>query len=309
MFFYAVHVALAQDVPNTVEVAEGAPASGPAADQLPPELQALLDLQASLTYTTGDITLGGGKAMLHLPPTFGYLDPAETDKVLQAWGNPPSPNTWGMLVPDSAPIFADGTWAVVLSYADDGHVDDADAAEIDYAQVLKDMQSDAAAENAERAKAGFSTVNVVGWAEAPHYDAVAHKIYWAKELDFGDGDHTLNYAIRALGRDGVLEFNAVASMSQLAEVKAPMEEVLGFSEFTAGSRYEDFNGATDRVAEYGLAALVAGGVAAKSGFFKGLIVALLAGKKFVVMALVALGAFFKNLYTKRSAQGGAPPVA
>lgn len=38
--------------------------------------------------------------------------------------------------------------------------------------------------NAERAKAGYPTVELVGWAEPPHYDSTAHKLYWAKDLKF-----------------------------------------------------------------------------------------------------------------------------
>ena len=47
-----------------------------------------------------------------------------------------------------------------------------------------------------------------------------------------------------------------------------MQEVITFAEFSPGSRYEDYNAATDKLAEYGVAGLVAGGaVAAKAGFF------------------------------------------
>jgi len=267
--------------------------------ELPPEIKALLELEASLTYERGDVVLGGGKAVLHVPESFGYLDPAETDRVLQSWGNPPDPNTWGMLAPTGVSLLAEESWAVIVSYSDDGHIADDDAAEIDYTEVLTDMQAGAAEESAARVKAGLTGVRIVGWAEPPHHDPATHKIYWAKELDFGEDGHTLNYAIRALGRTGVLEFNAVAPMAQLPAIKAPMEQILGFAEFTAGNRYEEFDASVDHTAEYGLAALVAGGVAAKTGVFKGLLLMLLASKKFVVMGFVALMAGIKSFFGKK----------
>ncbi len=309
MFLLFTSLALADippspPAPTPAPAAEGAAAAdgtavADAEVELPPELKALLALEAGLTYEHGDVVLGGGKAVLHVPETFGYLDAAETDRVLQSWGNPPDPNTWGMLAPTGVSLLADESWAVIVSYSDDGHIADDDAADIDYAEILTDMQAGAAEESAARVQAGLTGVRIVGWAEQPHYDPTTHKIYWAKELDFGQDGRTLNYAIRALGRSGVLEFNAVAPMEQLPTIKAPMEQILGFAEFTAGNRYEEFDASVDHTAEYGLAALVAGGVAAKTGVFKGLLLMLLAGKKFVVIGVVALIAGARALFGKK----------
>ncbi|HEY5893151.1 MAG TPA: hypothetical protein VIT91_07960 [Chthoniobacterales bacterium] len=45
---------------------------------------------------------------------------------------------------------------------------------------------------------------------------------------------------------------------------------------------------------YGIAALVAGGIAAKLGFFKGLWVALFAAKKFIIIGIIALWSLSRN---------------
>ncbi len=50
-------------------------------------------------------------------------------------------------------------------------------------------------------------------------------------------------------------------------------------------------------------ALVAGGIAAKLGLFKGLWVAILAGKKFVIMGIVALAALLKKFFGKANPTG------
>jgi uncharacterized membrane-anchored protein len=159
----------------------------------------------------------------------------------------------------------------------------------------------AAAENKEREAQGYERVTLVGWAAAPRYDAATHKLYWAKELNFGGSPaNTLNYDIRVLGRKGVLSFNAVSSMEHLAEVEEGMKQVLGFAEFVPGQRYADFNPGTDRLAAYVLGALVAGKLAAKAGFFKLALAALLGAKKLVIVALIGLGALLMKFFRRKS---------
>src|SRR5262249_23061071 len=139
----------------------------------------------------------------------------------QGWNNPPgsADSVVGMLIPAKvSPLDPEG-WGIVITYDDGGFVNDKDAASIDFAKMLKDMQEATTAANAERKKAGFGSMSLVGWAEPPSYNPATHKLYWAKELAFEDGsEHTLNYNIRVLGRRGVLVLNAVASMHQLPTI-------------------------------------------------------------------------------------------
>src|SRR2546428_234393 len=254
-----------------------------------PENPTREQVEAQLRYQTGRVTLSRGLATLDLPTDFRYLDPQETDIVLRAWGNPPGRETLGMLVPVGVQVLAPEGWGVIISFSEDGYVKDDDAAKIDYGELLRTMQQATREANPERAKAGYATVELVGWAEPPRYDSVAHKLYWAKDLKFTDDSaHTLNYNIRVLGRRGVLVLNAVASMDRLASVKRDMAKVMGFVEFNGGHRYADFIPGTDKVAEYGIAALIAGGLAAKAGLFKVLLGALIALKKFIALGLVAV---------------------
>jgi uncharacterized membrane-anchored protein len=115
-----------------------------------------------------------------------------------------------------------------------------------------------------------------------------------------DGEHTLNYNIRILGRRGVLVLNAVSSIKQLASIRAQTGAILPAVEFNEGHRYSDYLPGTDKAAAYGIGGLILGGVAAKAGFFKLLWVGLLAAKKFVVAALVAMFAFLRRLFRKPS---------
>jgi uncharacterized membrane-anchored protein len=202
----------------------------------------------------------------------------------------------GMLIPSAhSPLSPEG-WGIVITYDDDGYVNDSDATGIDYNKLLKEMQQATEDANDTRKGEGFEPVKLVGWAEPPSYDRAAHKMYWAKDLVFGDGDeHTLNYSIRILGRRGVLVLNAVANMSQLAAIRNESKNILAAVEFNEGHRYADFLPGKDKAATYGLAGLIVGATAAKAGFFKALWLGILAFKKVLVVGVIALGAAIKRL--------------
>lgn len=258
--------------------------------------------EATLTYQHGVVALPQGIATLKIPAGFRYLSPADAKRVLeQAWGNAQGDGTLGMLFPsDVSPLDEQG-WGVVITYDEDGHVSDEDADGIDYDQLMKDMQEGNAAANAERAKQGQAPVELVGWAARPYYDKAAKKLHWARELRFPDAPQaTLNYNIRILGRKGVLVLNAVANMSQLATIQTRMTEVLAFTDFNPGYGYADFDPDVDKTAAYGLAALVAGGVAAKAGLLAKLFAFLIAGKKIIAVVVVALIALMRKVLAGKS---------
>jgi uncharacterized membrane-anchored protein len=259
----------------------------------------------SLHFQQGTINLPGGIATLSLPPSFRYLPPADTERLLvDAWGNPPGSVTLGMILPaDVSPLQQSG-WGAIITYDKDGHVKDDDADSIKYDDLLKDMQEGINDSNAERKKQGYQAMTLVGWAERPHYDKAQHKLYWAKELHSeGDQQNGLNYNIRVLGREGVLVLNAIAGRDQLDAIKGEMQKVTAFTNFNPGQRYTDFDSSKDKVAEYGLAALVAGGVAAKLGLFGKLLALLIAFKKILLLGVAAFGSAIYKFFKREK-----PPV-
>lgn len=273
-----------------------------------PEQEAFLArLQAkekALKYRTGEIELNGGLAVVRLADGYRYLDEDETGIVLsEMWGNPPGAKTLGMiLAPGQSPL-QDDSWAVILEYEEDGYVKDDDAESIDYDDLLQDMQKSSQERNEEREKQGYEPIRIVGWAEKPRYDKATNKLHWAKEIAFGRSkENTLNYNIRILGRKGVLVLNAVAGMSSLPAVKEGIGPILTAVEFKEGNRYSEFDPKMDKVATYGIAGLVAGGVLAKVGFFKVIFLALLGAKKFLIIGLIALVAFAAKFFKGPSAQ-------
>jgi uncharacterized membrane-anchored protein len=193
---------------------------------------------------------------------------------------------------------------------EDGYVKDDEAASINYDDLLGRIQKETRDANPERIKQGYKPIQMIGWAAPPHYDNRNHKLYWAEELQFGESRiHTLNYSIRVLGRSGVLILNAVATTSQLREIEQRMPEVLSIVEFNSGNRYTDFNSATDKVAKYGIAALILGGVAAKAGLFKAILGLLLAANKFVVIAIAAVVGYVSKLFRRKNKSAVISPPA
>jgi uncharacterized membrane-anchored protein len=252
---------------------------------------------SGLNRQTGKIQLPNGAASLMVPENFYYLSPADADRVLvEAWGNPPGGETQGMLFPSAYGPLDTNAWGVTIEYEEEGYVSDEDAADIDYRELLTQMQADTADSNPSRLQAGYPPIELLGWAAAPRYNAATHKLYWAQELKFGEGEeavNTLNYNIRMLGRKGVLVVNFIAGMDQLPEIESNLDTVLAMAEFEEGSRYADFDPDIDTVAAYGLGALVTGKVLAKTGFLAVLLIGL---KKFWIIGLVAVGGLLARVF-------------
>lgn len=225
-------------------------------------------IQATFQYKNGLVTLPENVGEITVPTGFRYLDPTQSQRLLtQIWGNPDG-KSLGMLFPATQGPLDEGSYAFVIEYEEMGYVKDDDADEIDYDELLTEMQSDIVEANKEREAQGFEPFTLIGWAAKPYYDKEKKALHWAKELQFGNADqHTLNYNVRLLGRKGVLVLNAVGSPAQLAEIRQSIPSVIQSVSFTKGLRYADFNPDLDEVAAYSIGGLVAGKVLAKVGFF------------------------------------------
>jgi uncharacterized membrane-anchored protein len=255
-------------------------------------VQLFLDsLESSLQYKQGLISLENGIGTLQVPTGFRYLDPEQSAYVLKdLWGNPEGTGTLGMIVPENTGVVYQNSWAFIITYEELGYVKDDDADEIDYDELLQEMQKDMKGENEEREKNGYEAITVVGWASKPFYDAEKKVLYWAKELQFGDNEeNTLNYNIRVLGRKGVLVLNAVASMGELTEVEKNIDPVLASFTYGDGNKYSDFDPDIDEVAAWTIGGLVAGKMLAKVGLFAFLL-------KYIKLIGLAVVAMFGSLW-------------
>ncbi|MCB9746267.1 MAG: DUF2167 domain-containing protein [Alphaproteobacteria bacterium] len=275
-------------------VADGVPEGE--AQQMAVRILERLEFERSLEFQAGEIELKKGLATLSLPEDYLYLKGKDADRVLQAWGNPAGGGGLGMIVPADVSLFSEAGWAVLITYEEDGYVEDDDAEDMDWDELLESMQEGTEEGNEVRRDAGLVPLHLEDWAEPPHYDGGRKLLYWATVLRDDEANRSLNYDIRVLGRRGVLAMSAIAGVEQLAELKPEMERVLTFATFNEGHRYEDFDPDIDEVAAYGIGALVAGKLASKAGLFALMGAFLLKAKKLVIVAVLALGAGFKNLF-------------
>jgi uncharacterized membrane-anchored protein len=285
-------------------------AASSAAEQTPADAEeAKADaVLKSVSFKTGTVAVPGAHATLNLAPGYSFLSATDAQHVLtNVWGNPPDTDILGMIVhgTDAQVLTDDNEWAVVVTYSNDGYVKDDDAGSIDYDDLLKDMKKSTVEDNADRIKQGYPAIELVGWAARPRYDAAAHKLYWARELKVtnksGEVAHSLNYDIRVLGRNGYLQLSAISPLGLLPKVEADMPQVLAMTNFDEGTRYADFDGKKDKIAAYGIGALVAGGIAAKAGLFAKLGLMLLALKKFVIIGIAAIGGAISKIFRKKKA--------
>jgi len=253
-------------------------------------------LESSFNYQTGEIKFDNNIGTLTVPKGFRYLDADQARTVIHdLWGNPGGDGTMGMLVPADIPITSMEAWAFIITYEDMGYVKDDDADDIDYKELLEELQSETTEENESRTKQGYEPISIIGWATTPFYDKEKKILHWAKEIKFGESEeNTLNYNVRVLGRKGVLVLNAVASMTDLPEVKENIDPVLTAFAYSEGNQYDDFNPEVDEVAAWTIGGLVAGKVLAKAG----ILALILKNIKLIGLAIVGLGGaiwkWFKN---------------
>lgn len=255
-------------------------------------------VNASFQYQYGIVELNDGVASIKVPEGFKYLDEEQSRKVLvDLWGNPPSPCS-GMLFPEESGPMDNLSFAIEISYSEEGYIDDEDAEDIDYEELLEEMQKDTKEANKFRIQQGYPQVDFVGWASAPYYDHDQKKLHWAKELKFEDTEvNTLNYNIRILGRKGVLVLNAISDIDQLEEVQNSVVPILSAVNFNDGYKYDEFNPDIDEVAAYGIGGLIAGKVLAKAGVF------VLLAKFWKVIGIAVIGGFaaLKKMFKKKEA--------
>lgn len=263
----------------------------------PAEDPAWTEAKAAAKTGPTDIAIAG-QATLHLPADRVFIPQPQAGKLLRVMGNPGEHEELsGLIFPKG-----EGEWFATLRYIASGYVKDGDAKEWKADDLLASYKEGTEAGNEERQKMGAAALEITGWAEPPAYEATTHRLVWAmSSREKGapaDAAQGVNYNTYALGREGYLSLNFVTGLKDLAGQKPEAKALLGALEFDAGKRYEDFNEATDRVAEYGLAALVLGVGAKKLGLFAVILAFLAKFAKVFFIAAIGIGAvatkFFKR---------------
>jgi len=231
----------------------------------------------------------GNQATVRVPEGYVFLDADNTSRFLELMGNPPRGGHY-MLAPQSL------AWFSVFAFDASGYVKDDE--KIDPDELLKQLRGSDEKQNAERKRRGMEALYTDGWQVPPHYDGGTKRLEWGMRLRSEHGEYVVNYTSRLLGRSGVMSAILVSSPEALAGDTVEFKRALQGFDYVRGEKYSDFKQG-DKIAEYGLAALIVGGAAAaaaKTGLLKGL-------GKFLWVAifggLAAVWAFVKKLLGRK----------
>ncbi len=275
-----------------------------AADDPPPidaaaELQAAMDdVNTTLRRGPQDIDVAG-QARLNLSNHYAFVPEPAAKRLLTAYGNRPGNDLVGMIVPVNGE-----DWLMTIRYVASGYIRDDDARDWQAEELLRDMRDGTENSNAERRRRNLPEIEVIGWVEAPQYDPESHRVVWSaasRPKGQTGSDASINYNTLLLGREGHVSMNLVTRLKEIEARKPIARQLLAALEFKEGKRYVDFNEKTDRVAEYGLVALIAGVAAKKLGFFAMVAMFLAKFGKLAAVAAFAAAAAVVKLWRRKSA--------
>lgn len=260
--------------------------------------QASEKLFASIQWQEGpDSARIGSESQIVVPENCQFTGAPGARNFLLATENPPSGNELGILV--CAASEESEPWFVVFSFDDSGYVRDTDAGELDADAILASLRESNAEGNKERSARGWDPLILAGWVRPPHYDGQTHNLTWATRVQSPGEDPSVNHSVRLLGRGGVMNAELVSSPDDFDANVLDFDKIVASHAFVPGRRYAEWREG-DKLAGYGLTALVAGGagaLAAKSG---------LLGKLLKVIGVAVLGAFawLRSLFAgkKRNAE-------
>lgn len=202
------------------------------------------------------------QAVLKLPAAYVWIPEPAASRLMKSMGNHPDERELGLIFPKSDRE----NWMIVAEFESSGYIKDDDAKNWNVDDLLKSIEEGTAEGNKDRKERGFAELDITGWIEKPTYQAANHQLIWSigtrHKGDTSGQSQNVNYNTYALGRDGYITMDLITSQDSIGADKAHVQAVLGALSYTEGKRYADFNDSTDKVAAYGLAALV-GGVAVK----------------------------------------------
>jgi uncharacterized membrane-anchored protein len=223
---------------------------------------------------------------------------------LEATHNLPDESVAAVLLcpmPDSATV-----WFVMYKFDPSGLVRDDEKDALNADKILATIKDATDRSNDERERRGWDKMYVTGWITPPFYDQATHNLTWALEGVSSDGESSANRSVRLLGRRGVLSAELVADPGALSSVVPKFDNVITATHYLTGQSYAEWREG-DKVASYGLVALVAGGAgiaAGKLGLFgkfgKLIVAAAIALKKLVIAVVVGIVAWFKRLFRKKT---------
>lgn len=248
-----------------------------------------------LNWQRGPMTapIGDDLAEMGISEDYVYLDSAETQRFLELNQNPLS----GGELATIAPISEQKGWFVIFEFDESGYISDEEKDDLDADAILEAVRQGTEVANEARRERGWETMSILGWHEEPHYDERTNNLSWAIIGESG-GYRNVNRLVKFLGRRGVMTATLVSSEEELPAAMTEVNTLFANYTYRPGSTYAEYVEGTDKLAEYGLTALVVGGAGAalvKSGLLARL-------WKPIALFLVAVGAGVKRFFFSGSSE-------
>jgi uncharacterized membrane-anchored protein len=235
----------------------------------------------------------GNKARINISDDIYYFDNKDTVKFMELMQNPSSGKeyTFGSVKSD---------WFSVFEFDPIGYVKDDE--NIDAAELLETLIENQKLGNKLRRERGWETLSIVGWKFTPRYDGVDNRLEWAFTIkNDSTGDNVINYHTKFLGRTGIIQATLVAAPDILDASVADFKKMVNEFSFSPGEKYSEYRKG-DKVAEYGLAALIVGGAAAvatKKGLWAAIAVFFAKFFKLAIVVVIAIFAWIASLFNRR----------
>ncbi len=278
----------------------GASAQNAAAQQ---EIEAAMKAAyAAAQEGPADVKLGD-QAVVHLPESMFFVPRIQADRLMAAYGNGKDPSLLGVVMPKSD----DDDWVITVNFDKAGYIKDDDAKNWNVNELLDSLRDGTEESNVERKKRGFPELVMDGWVEAPKYDSNTQRLVWSVAVkhkgEAANDNPTVNYNTYALGRDGYITLDLITQKNLVPKDKTAVLTLLDNLKYVDGKRYADFKSSADKVAGYGLGALVAGVAAKKLGLFAVIAAFLAKFAKVGILAAAALGGgLWKRFRGKKAEQ-------
>lgn len=246
--------------------------------------------KVQIDWADGPITARlGDIAEIKVPAGYRFTGKEGTRKFLELTHNPPSSSELGTIIPitsEDTESKDSGFWFVIFEFNDVGYVKDDERDKLN-------------------ADALLPAYYITSWYKPPFYDVTTKNLTWAMQgysVEDNKQEQSVNYSVRILGRRGTMNADLVFAPNLVANAVPRFETLLSGFSYLPGSAYSEFR-AGDKVAKYGLAALVVGGAAAiatKTGLLAKI-------WKLIVLGVVAFIGFLKRVwqYLKRLFAGKA----
>jgi uncharacterized membrane-anchored protein len=248
--------------------------------------------QHKINWTKGPATGSlEGWAEINVPDGYILANGKDTRALMVAMGNIVSGNEVGFLAPTNI------AWFIVFEFDEVGYIKDDEKKDLQAESMLKNIQASTEESNKIRRGNGHPGITIIGWEKEPHYNEQTHNLEWSIRAKDDNNEMILNHNTRLLGRKGVMKATLVVAPDKLPEVLPDFNSRIAEFQFKSGQKYSEFRQG-DKIAKYGLAALVAGGAAAvavKTGLLQKLL-------KPLIIAAAAAGIWIKKLFSRKKSE-------